>query len=60
MRCGGLTLSLNILRALSRMARFFCCISRRISGLGASLRSHLSCFAKARSDRQVEKLNQYA
>ena len=53
------TLSLNILRAFSRIALFFCCISRFMIGLGASLRLHLSCFANARSERHVAKLSQY-
>ena len=53
-------LSLNIARAFSRTAMFFWCMRRRIMGLGASLRSHLSCCAKARSDRHEEKLSQYA
>ena len=48
-------LSLNIVRAFSLTAMFFWCMSRRIMGLGASRRSHLSCWAKARSDRPEEK-----
>mmetsp|Transcript_39764 Transcript_39764/g.105053 ORF Transcript_39764/g.105053 Transcript_39764/m.105053 type:complete len:204 (+) Transcript_39764:501-1112(+) len=54
------TLSLNILRAFSLTSIFFCRIKRRIRGLGASSKSHLSCFANARSDRHVEKFSQYA
>lgn len=51
-------LSLNMARAFSLTAMFFWCMSRRIMGLGASRRSHLSCWAKARSERPEEKLSQ--
>ena len=58
-RSGGVrTLSSNILRAFSRIATFFCCISRRMTRLGASLKFHLSCFAKALFERHVEKRSQ--